>query len=294
MASSRELQRRAFLARIGVLGAVVGANVLLPSRASASALGTPVEELIKLLRPVLDAMALDTMTGMAVFACPGPDWYSRVQGTPRPDAGAIEARTPQFLIEALDNFMPLPDDVLRPVTAALATGLADANIALPGTFGLPATVASLDKALTWLLRNDAAVPLAVVIAALLNLVATTVNPKSVLGPFTSPFSRLSYADKAQVFARIEGPLPALVATLDVNLPEPQKEAISGLLKVIGGALPVFAAYGSYGEYGVFNRSIRQLTGRPVGWALSGYQPAGPGEGRNDFLGYYQGRTEVHD
>lgn len=297
MTASDGMARRVFLARIGLLGAAAGIGGLVPSTALATTkapFNGPVEDLVRLLRPVLDALALDTMNGLAVFACPGPDLYSRVQGTVRREPGGIEAKTPQFLTEALNSYLPLPDQLLRPVTAALATGLADANVKLPGMEKLPGAVGTLDKALSWLVRNDASLPLPAVVAALLNLVATSVSPRSVAGPFTSPFARLSYAQKAQVFARIEAPLPDLVATLDVKLPQPLKEALSGLLRSLGGALPVLASYGSYCEHGVFNRKTRQLTGRPVGWRLTGYQPQGPGEGHKDFIGYYQGRKEVHD
>ena len=39
---------------------------------------------------------------------------------------------------------------------------------------------------------------------------------------------------------------------------------------------------------------RTLRKRPVGWNHTGYQPHGPVEGWDDFIGYYQGRQEVHD
>jgi hypothetical protein len=73
-----------------------------------------------------------------------------------------------------------------------------------------------------------------------------------------------------------------------------KASVSGLLKFVGGALIEFATFGAYSEYGVLDRDAKKLRKRPVGWTLTGYQPDGPVEGWDDFIGYYQGRKEVHD
>ncbi|PXY27611.1 hypothetical protein [Prauserella muralis] len=295
--STVALGRRAFLARLGLLGAV-GAGGLLSRGAlaapAANAQTDALPGLVALLRPVLAELARDTLNGLSVFALPGPDPYSAAQGTPSDTPGAMEARTTDFLIEALDNFVPFPDQLARPAGAALATGLADTGIELPGTDLLPGELATLDKALAALLENDATLPLSFPISGLLNLLATQVNPLAVNGPFLSPFARLNYAEKARAFELLEGPDSDLVALLDVQFPEPLKASVSGLLKFVGGALIEFASFGSYTEYAVFDRGTRQLTGRPVGWQLTGYQPDGPVEGWDDFIGYYQGRTEVHD
>ncbi|MQA10139.1 MAG: hypothetical protein GEU98_16615 [Pseudonocardiaceae bacterium] len=293
MTTPHYLARRAFLARIGVLGAAVGAGGLLPSAALAQP-PNPLENVVGLLRPVLAELARDTMNGLTVFACPGPDEYSKAQGTPRAEPGAMEAKTTDFMMEALDNFVPFPDELARPVTAALATGLADTGVPLPGIDALASEVGTLDKALGSLLRNDATIPLSLPIASTLNLVATAVNPATTNGPFVSPFARLSYEEKAKAFEIIEAPAAELVSTLDVNLPEPLSDSVSGLLKFVGGALLEFATFGSYSEYAVFDPGTKQLTDRPVGWQLSGYQPNGPVEGWDEFIGYYQDRTEVHD
>ncbi|WP_031464926.1 hypothetical protein [Sciscionella sediminilitoris] len=290
MDEARTWDRRGFLTRIGLFGAA-GAGGLLAAPAAAAPRG-PIEDVVGLLRPVLDELARDTMTGLSVFVCPGPDAHSLAQGTRRGEPGAVEAGTPRFLLDALNKFMPLPDELLRPAVAALVTALSDAGVHLPILDGLPNVVATLDKALAKLLQNNATVPLPVVAAALLNLVATGVKPAAATGPLGSPFSRLSFAEKATVFSVIEAPLPDLVAVLDVNLPQPFKASLSGLLKFLGGALLEFAAFGSYSEFAVFDPVHRRLTARPVGWTLSGYQPDGPVEGWDEFLGYYQGRQEV--
>ncbi|MGH4017718.1 MAG: hypothetical protein ACRDT0_00435 [Pseudonocardiaceae bacterium] len=280
---------------MGLLGAATGVGGLLPRAALAQpGTGDGLGQLVAALRPVLAELARDTLNGLGVFIFPGPDAYSQAQGTPRTERGALEAKTTDFLLESLDNFVPFPDEIARPMAQALATGVDNSGIVLPGADMLPSEAATLDDALRLLLENDATVPLSLAVAGLLNLLATQVNPAAVGGPFLSPFARLSYAEKALVFALLEGPDADLVALLDAEFAQPLQDSVSGLLRFIAGGLLEFAALGSYSEYAVFDPATKQLTGRPVGWELSGYQPDGPVEGWDDFLGYYQGRTEVRD
>ncbi|MDV6013709.1 hypothetical protein [Haloechinothrix sp. LS1_15] len=287
--------RRAFLARLGVLGVALGSGALLPRSVLAAApAGRSLHELVSLVRPVLAELARDTMNGLAVFTCPGPDSYSRAQGTPREEPGAMEAETPDFLLEALDSFVPFPDQIAQPVGAALVTGLSDSEVPLDGLESLPAELRALDEALAAVLVNDATLPLSFPVAGMLNLMATRVNPAAVNGAFHSPFSRLTYEEKAEVFRLIEGPDADLVALLDAEFPQPLRNSVSGLLRFVGGALIEFAHFGAYSEYAVFDTDSRQLTGRPVGWRLTGYQPDGPVEGWDDLIGFYQERTEVSD
>jgi hypothetical protein len=290
---TRTLSRRVFLARIGVLGAAASAAGAGGLLSGVSASGSPAQ-VVDALRPLLAELARDTLNGLTTFVVPGPDRYSRAQGTPRREPGALEAGATDFMIEALDNFVPFPEQVARPATAALATGLSDLGIELPGGLLdlLPLPVETLDDALAELLESDEAIPLSLVVALLLNLVATQVNPLAVSGLFLSPFARLSFADKAQAFALIEGPDADLVALLDTELPEPLRASVSGLLRFVGGALLEFPAFGAYNERAVFDASDRTLTGTPVGWTLTGY--GGVSDGWDDLRGYYQGRTEVSD
>jgi hypothetical protein len=290
--TSSFLARRAFLARLGVLGAAVAAGGVMPVAYA----GTRAVPGVDALRPVLQELARDTINGLCVFVVPGPDAYSQAQGTPRREAGAMEAKTPDFLMQALDDFVPFPDEIARPVATAFATGLSASPIVLPESYGrvLPGQFRSLDAALGAVLRNDSAIPLSLAIALALNMLATQVDPASVRGPFLSPFARLSYARKAEVFARLEGADSDLVGLLDAEFPQPLQGSVSGLLKFVGGALLEFTTFGSYSEWAVFDRRTRRLTGRPVGWSLTGYQPHGPVEGWDDLQGYYQGRTKVSD
>jgi hypothetical protein len=290
------VSRRVFLARVGVLGAAVGVGGPMRSAALAPAGAGPRvpsgPELAAALPPLLAELARDTLNGLVVFVVPGPDAYSRAQGTRRREPGALDARATDFMIEALDNFVPFPDEVARPVAAALATGLADLGIELPGLLGglLPGLVEMLDDVLADLLQSDETIPLSLVVALLLNLAATQVNPLAVNGLFVSPFARLSHNQKAQAFALIEGTDADLVAALDTQLPEPLRQSVSGVLRFIGGALLEFPAFASYNEWAVLDRRTKTLRNTPVGWRLSGY--GGVSDGWDELLGYYQGRTEV--
>jgi hypothetical protein len=296
MSRVRTVSRRSFLARIGVLGAAATAGGTLsglPGFPSLPASGSAAQA-VDALRPLLAELARDTLNGLTTFVVPGPDRYSRAQGTPRREPGALEAEATDFMIHALDNFVPFPEELARPVATALATGLSDLGIELPGDLLglLPLPVETLDDALAALLDSDEAIPLSLAVALLLNLVATQVNPLAVSGLFLSPFARLSFSQKAQAFALIEGPDADLVALLDTELPEPLHESVSGLLRFVGGALLEFPAFGAYNERAVFDAGTRELTGTPVGWTLTGY--GGASDGWDELIGYYQGRTEVSD
>jgi hypothetical protein len=289
------LDRRFFLARVGVLGALAGAGAVAPGLLTGPAAAQPLaagNPLLDVVRRLLAELSRDTLNGLAVFVAPGPDAYSRAQGTPRTEPGAMEARTPDFLMEALDSFVSAPDQLVTPVTAALTNGLADVPIALPADLSLPLlNINQLDDAVRLLLRNDESVPLSLVIALLLNVLATQVNPAAVSGPFLSPFSRLSFEEKAKAFELLEGPDAQLVAALDNEVPEPLRGTVSGLMQFVGGALLEFSAFGTYCEWAKFDPKTLSVTDTPVGWKISGYD-VGAVDGWDEFKGYYQGRRKV--
>lgn len=287
------IDRRFFLTRVGVLGALAAAGTVVPGAARAVTSGSPADPLVDVVAKLLAEIARDTINGLAVFVAPGPDAYSRTQGTPREEPGAMEAKTPDFLIESLDNYVPLPDQVATAVGRALANGLADVPIVVPN--GLPlvtnSLLADLDDAVKLLLRNDAALPLSVVIALLLNAQAVRVDPGSAAGPHLSPFSRLSFAKKAEVFELLEQADPQLVGSIDAELPEPLKGTTSGIMRFIAGALLEFSAFGTFCEWSTFDAAGLTVTRRPVGWDLAKYDP-GSMDGWDEFKGYYQGRQKV--
>lgn len=279
MADEPWAERRVLLGSVGLLAAAAAVPGLGPSPAHARAAD---------LRSALTAWTLDTMTGLAVFVMPGPDAHSRRQGTPRPEPGGVEASLPAFLVDTLDRYLPAPDLPAGTLAGALMRGapvlLRDAR--REASERAPGTTAGLSA----LLENDATIPLSWLVALVLNVEALRVDPRSIAGPFLAPFPRLSFRSKARVFALLEGADPDLVATIDAHLPEPLKRSASGLLRYLGGALLELSALGGYSEWGVFDPATRRLTGRPVGWRVSGYMPAA--EGRPEFRGYYQGRTEA--
>jgi hypothetical protein len=99
------------------------------------------------------------------------------------------------------------------------------------------------------------------VAALLNGLAQAVNPAAA-GPFSAPFARLSFPEKAAVFQIMDG---------------------NDAFKVLVGVLPGFVAFFVYSEAGAFDASTRTLTHTPLGWTLSTYQ--GVSDGRDEFHGY---------
>lgn len=291
----RPVDRRVFLARIGLLGALAGTGYLAPSvlrPGSARAASGAAPDLVT---TALAELARDTLNALAVFVVPGPDAYSAAQGTPRSEPGALEAKTADFLIESLDHYVPVPDGIGKPIGSALANGLADVAVPLPGDLPeLPTdALVDLDDAVRTSLRNDETLPLSLLVALLLNSLAAQVNPAAVSGAFLSPFARLSFEEKARVFQQLEDPTAALIAAIDGELPEPVKGSVSGLLRFLAGALLEFSAFGTYSEWSTFDLETRYVRTKPVGWQLSGYDP-GVLDGWDEFRGYYQGRTKVSE
>jgi hypothetical protein len=290
------LSRRQFLLRTGTLGAAATV-VLYPSLARAAGVLDPVIE--DIAAPALKMLARDTIAGLVAFEVPGGDKYSQAQGVTSERPGGIDAKgTDVFLID-LDEFLPVPDTYVHSLAASFTTAVSDIPIppSLLGPLGVlgETYAAQMDDALRSLTQSDAAVPLSLLIALMLNFLATQVDPGSISGPIpTSPFANLSFDDKARAFEALEGSDAELLATLDSGAPEPMKDSLSGLLKFVGGALQEFGAYLSYVEWGVFDPQTRTVSGRPVGWDLSGYMPGRttPADGWDEFIGYFEGRQST--
>ena len=290
------LSRRQFLLRTGTLGA--GAYALLsPSLAWAS---DPLTILLdKIAAPALKELARDTISGVTVFQVPGSDRYSKAQGVTSAKPGGIDADGQDLLLHSLDYFLPVPDSYAQAMSAAFTTAVADIPIPedVLRRFGALGELFTwhMDDALRRLLHNDAAMPLSLPIALMLNFVATSVDPKSIAGAIpASPFASLSFENKGKVFQQIEQGDSDLVAALDATAPQPLQESLSGLLKFVGGALLEFGAFTSYTEWNQFERGNPVLRGRPTGWDLANYMPGRVSsvDGWDDFKGYYQGRRQV--
>ena len=110
------------------------------------------------------------------------------------------------------------------------------------------------------------------VAQLLNGYALQVNPAAAGGSFASPFARLSFDDKVEVFRRFE------------------EETEGSELRFVSGILVGATAFLAYTEGAVLKRDTRELTATPVGWTLSQYD--GVAEGRRELRGYWKGRRKV--
>lgn len=294
--STTVLGRRQFLVRSGVLAAFLAAGDLALLRRFARG-DDP--SAFDAMRPVLQDLARDTISGLIAFAVPGGDAYSRAQGLTDDQPGGLDGAGTEFMLEALDFFYPIPDEYVSLLVQAFTTGARDSGFPVPGELAGPlATLsAEADDALAQAFQNDDAMPLSMVFAMMLNNVATQVNPASVTGPFAGPFANLSWDEKAEVFRILEEDTVTVARSVDGGLPQPMKDSLSGLIAFAAGALIEFATFGPYTEFGVFDATNRQLTGVPVGWRLTGYLASvgfEPVDGWDELRGYYRGVTEVSD
>lgn len=116
--------------------------------------------------------------------------------------------------------------------------------------------------------NPFAPDLADTVAGIFDSTALALNP-GVSGPFQSPFANLSFAQKATVFAVLEG-----------------NPAVAGLV----GVLPLVVSFLSFAETAVFDPVTRTIRDRPIGWDLCNY--SGVSDGRDEFRGYFRNRRKA--
>jgi hypothetical protein len=201
-------------------------------------------------------------------------------------AGAVLAQIPGFLAGKgwLDDALAAETDLTRDTISALVAFVVPGPDAYsvaqgehsptPGgidAHGPDAVIELLDRFVGT--SEGPTLPSSGGVATLLNGYALQVNPAATSGAFLSPFARLSFAEKIQVFERFEA------------------ETEGSELRFVSGILIGAVGFLSFTEYGVFDRGTRQLTGTPVGWRITNYD--GIAEGRNDFVGYWKGRRQVH-
>jgi hypothetical protein len=172
-----------------------------------------------------------------------------------PPSGALTVETFQALVAFV---VPGPDAFSRaqgeshPLPGGVDAGAAPALIATLNGYDPPTPAASL-------------------LAGFLTRAALEIAPLASRGGFAAPFARLSSAEKAQVFDRLERD-PTIAGS---------RIAFAILL------LPALAATHAYGEAPVLDTATRTLRARPVGWELTGYDVS---DGSDELLGYWQGRT----
>jgi hypothetical protein len=193
-------------------------------------------------------IVLDTYNGLAAMLWPGKDAYSVAQGEWNERPGAVAANAGRQTMMALDSLVPEP-----------YTGIHSDR----------------DK-----------VPLSGSIASAINSVALAVNPAATGGAFPSPFARLAFADKAEVWRILEED------TLRVADQDPTHSL--GVLQSVFGVLPALVNFLAFSEINVYDPATKRLRSRPVGWDHCGYlgDRLEPVAGWDDFLGYYQDRREV--
>ena len=109
------------------------------------------------------------------------------------------------------------------------------------------------------------------VAQLLNGYALQVNPAAAGGAFASPFARLKFDEKVEVFRRFE------------------TETEGSELRFVSGILIGAVAFLAFTEGAVMDRQTRKLTATPVGWKLTGYD--GVAEGRPELKGYWKNRRK---
>jgi hypothetical protein len=293
------LTRRSFLVRTGILGAVaaVSPGLLMPraNAALSDSLTWSVDQLIL----ALNELSKDTFKGLAAFIVPGNDPYSEAQQVPSGTPGSIAARADEYMIRALDAAIPLPQVQMLDILDALGSEFELTPMVVFEE--LNAAIGTTEK---WLLENlDDTVddylanyPIggSTLFALLLNLLATRVNPLAVNGLLLSPFARLTWDEKAKVFADLDAPDPTLVATLQKYLDEPLHSHVPGVLPLLGNGALNLGAIGTFSEWNVFDPATRTITERPIGWAMCNYQPDAPppADGWDEFKGYYQNRRSV--
>lgn len=297
MGHTASLSRRRFLTATGLVTTAAAASQLpgftgrWPARAQSAddLLGPLLDSGV----PLLQALAHDTIAGVIAFVVPGDDPYSRAQGVVADDLGGVQAKGPEFLMDALDQFFPFPDSYLQALAASMITGSSDLPVPLLGelTGSLNELTSEVDQALLALFENDQTVPLSLVFAMVINLAASAVRPDAVTaGTFLSPFANLDFDGKMDSWQYLEEDTTALLAQLDGDLPEPLARSLSGLVAFAAGALVEFAAFGSYSEWGVFDAQTGTATRRPPGWEMSNYLPgrSTPVDGHDELIGYYRG------
>lgn len=235
----------------------------------------------------LNLFARDTLAGVSAFSVPGADLYSLIQGRSTLQAGGVAAKNDAFLVYMFDNYLPLPPPLGSSLSTALSNPLRGVSLSLGGVS------LNLGSIVGQVLNSKDSLPLSSLVALLLNALALVVQPASIIGPFLSPFSRLSWNDKAKVLKLLETADPQVLTVMG-EVPAPLVKTLFAYLQLIALGLMAFGGFGSYSEWANLNRTTRTLNSRPVGWSLSKYQPAGPVEGWDEFRGYYQGRRSASD
>jgi hypothetical protein len=177
----------------------------------------------------------DTFNGLVAFITPGNDEYSIAQGVSMEGPGGIAAGATPASIDVLDDFVGAP----------FVGGSTGTTIPVSGG-----------------------------VAQLLNNAALQVNPAASRGAFASPFARLAFEEKGEVFRRLQSD-PTLAGSP------------AGLLAAL---LPGLIAGVALSDAPVLEGG--KTTATPLGWAITGYR--GVTDGTKELKGYYRGHRAARD
>ena len=226
---------------------------------------------------------------------PGTDPYSdRARRAGASGPGAIDARITDFLLNAADFFVPLPDGFARAVVSALRTGSRDTGFPIPPELLGPVLdlARMVDDEIVSLLDQRRDHPAVDRVRVDDQLLATRVNPAAINGAFLSPFSRLTWAEKAKAWEMFEDADPDLVAAIDS---EPARARDRDRVGRAARSRPApCSSSAASARTASTPRSTRgdAQADRPNRSAMriSKYTPAAAGW--DDFKGYWKGRKEA--
>ena len=332
--------RRQFLVRTGL--AAVAASLpttLWAGRATALQNMPPPND--QLLATVLQRFTYDTYAALLAFEVPGNDCYSVAQGvTANGVGGQLEDSFEADLADCrlngtflalqhlVDEQSILPDDLIRTQLSVLINALGNLPIQFVEQGPLEDADVFLDEALGRLIDQgvleqnvEGCTDLApirlstsVLIAVLLNVCASVVDPKSILpgGRATcgtrllTPFARLGFVDKQRVFELLD------LTTNDSNpiISTLLGPTLLGLAGLLSGTIISATGLVAYSEASRLNVRRYVETGEvevdydgPLpGWEMARYQTFERGgrmvgdtvHGWDVFEGYWEGRTEAED
>lgn len=184
------------------------------------------------------------------------------------------AQTPAATVEALNGLVAFV--VPGPDVYSIAQGQTSSS---PGGIAAGTTQALIDLLDHYVpVTPGLDLPASGGVASFLDTTALQVNAGASRGGFSSPFARLSFAEKVEVLRRME------------ELTEGQKDTPGGELRFVTGILIGATGFLAFGEAGVLDPRTRQLREQPVGWAITNYD--GVAEGRAELRGYWQRRRRV--
>lgn len=240
-----ELTRRRFLAQLGGTAITAAAVAAMPDLLRWKGWYDPA------VAQEPDVV-LDTFNGLAAMVWPGEDPYSTAQGEATGRPGAIAARAGFHIREALDGFVPAPD---QPV------------------------------------ENDGTVPLSGGVASVINAVAATVDPVGGPAPFPSLFARLSFADKVETWRRLEEETRELDASVLPAPFAGSSGALQLVFGLLPGFVQFFG-FAETDVVDPATRTLRQRpVGWDHAGYLTEFGTTPP-DGWDDLLGYFEGRRKA--